>query len=775
MNFHISSVELLTVVLVLIGTIFMSWSIFAGLRLKSQVSSELRTRWRMLIGMMGFFVFGYLLFAVVLVTGVAFPIEVLVGSIMLAGAIFVFGVMVLTHFTVSSLNVSRQGVQLSNEQLQISNDLLAVEIDEREMTRRALQEAKRYLENILDNISPLCITNLSHDILDANKAYYEIFGARPAAGPFKCYESRPGSTCHSARCPMERILAGESEVNCESVKRGYLGRDRFYMITARPFRDEFGKLSGIIESFQEVTLLKQAESALAEEKERLQVTLESIADGVITTNIGGRVVLINKTAQRLVGLSQVQAEGLFVAEIMTLLDGQDRRRVLSPVSRILDSEISAEVMAHALLLTSDQWERQISYSASPIYSVRREIIGVVLVFQDITEKVKVEAEMVKVQRLESIGVLAGGIAHDFNNILTAVMNNLALARLAEGNWPRVTARLEATEKALLRARELTSQFLTFAKGGAPIKKVISMVDLVRDSVEFALGGSNVRYELTMADELFLVEVDPGQIHQVINNLVMNADQAMPNGGRLYIGMENHLIEEKEKSILAPGRYLKIVFHDEGKGIDEGDLPLVFDPYFSTKPGGSGLGLATVYSIIARHGGHVFVESDGESGSTFIFYLPASDTTVLSNPALPVSSETAGDRPAAPVNARILVMDDQAEIREVLTDLLAFVGFQVVAVSNGEEAVRVYRMELENGTPFTGVIMDLTIPGGMGGEEAIRLLKQLDPEIRAIVSSGYSTDPVMAEYERYGFVGRVVKPYQPDELIRILREKCRTQQ
>ena len=430
----------------------------------------------------------------------------------------------------------QEETKAANELLRESNRELAAEISEREAVSQELRKSKVELENVLNNSIPICITNKHREIVNANEVYWQIFG-RPAPGVVqKCYESRPGSTCRTADCPFTQVMAGAREVVCESKKINPDGSESYFMVTARPYRDENGEIVGIVESFQDVTDLKNTEEALAAEKERLLVTLKSIADGVIATDLRGRVVLINDTAQELTGWKSSDAAGGKVEDILHLVDEKDRRRILEPVAQVLRQAPAEEIGRRAVLIASDGWERRVNYSVSPIYDRKRELVGAILVFQDITDKLLAEAEIARTQKLESIGLLAGGIAHDFNNILATVMNNLALARLVADQREKLLERLESTEKAIFRARELTGQLLTFAKGGAPLKKVISIADLTRDSVEFNLRGSNVAAIFQIEEGLWPVEVDSAQMHQVFSNLTINADQAMPDGGTLTVGL-----------------------------------------------------------------------------------------------------------------------------------------------------------------------------------------------------------------------------------------------
>jgi len=398
--------------------------------------------------------------------------------------------------------------------------------------------------------------------------------------------------------------------------------------------------------------------------------------------------------------------------------------------------------------------------AYPIFDESGKVSLVVEHIRDITERKKLEEEILKSQKLESLGVLAGGIAHDFNNLLTSVLGNISLAKALAGHNDKIARRLEDAEKATLRAGDLTRQLLTFSRGGAPVKKSVSMRQILSDSASFALRGSNVRCELQIPDNLFPVEADPGQISQVVNNLIINADQAMPDGGIILVTAENALVGPGELPTIPAGNYVKLSVRDGGCGIPEANLDKIFDPYFTTKPKGTGLGLATVYSIIRKHGGLITVDSTLGKGTTFHVYLPASDSEAGPevSPAQHVTKGT----------GRILVMDDEEVIREVACEILGHLGYEAVSCRNGEEALNIYDKAM-GASPFTAVLMDLTIPGGMGGKETMKRLLQIDPRVKGIVSSGYSNDPVLANYREYGFHGVVMKPYDIAELGNVLHQ------
>ncbi len=382
----------------------------------------------------------------------------------------------------------------------------------------------------------------------------------------------------------------------------------------------------------------------------------------------------------------------------------------------------------------------------------------IIAVDNITEQRRLEDELLKTRKLESLGVLAGGIAHDFNNLLTGIMGNLSVALTRTGDNQLLSTPIERALQATERAVGLTRQLLTFAKGGAPIKQLASLADIILDSAEFALRGANVAGKFSLPDDLWSAEVDVGQISQVISNLVINADQAMPGGGILQITAEN--MEGHPASVTLPdGRYVRITITDQGIGIPADCIDRIFDPYFTTKQQGNGLGLATVHSIIALHGGAIQVTSEPGQGTAFTLWLPASDQK------LDAGVRRCGLLPTG--KGKILVMDDELIIRELVTEILDLLGYECVACINGAQACELYRQALDSGSPFAAVIVDLTIPGGMGGMEAMARILDMDPTAKGIVASGYSNDPVVASYDKHGFGAAVPKPFSVRQMAEAL--------
>jgi PAS domain S-box-containing protein len=510
----------------------------------------------------------------------------------------------------------------------------------------------------------------------------------------------------------------------------------------------------------DLTQAKTAEHELAAERERLAVTLSAMAEGVVTTDADGQVRFINKAACVITGWTSAAAVGRRIGEVCALRHEKSGVVVAPPVVAALAAGRAVDLPPQTTLLRRVGGRGLVEGCCAPIRDQAGKGIGAVLVLRDVTERSRLEAELQRASKLESVGILAGGIAHDFNNILAIVMGNLTLAQLDAGTGAASLRWLKEAERGAFRARDLTQQLLTFAKGGDPVRTAVLLPEIVREAAKFALHGSTVRGEFEIAENLWAAEVDGGQIGQVVQNLVINAMQAMKGGGSIRITLRNEELAADSTTPLAAGRYLRLSLADTGTGIRPEHLARIFEPYFTTKEQGSGLGLATVYSIIRKHQGHVAVESELGKGTTFHLWLPAAKQapveTVLSRSPFEV------------MQGRILFMDDEEPIRQMVNVLLSRLGLTVKTVADGAELVREYAAARTTGQPYDLVMMDLTVPGAMGGREAMQELRKIDPAVRAVVSSGYSGDPVLANFREHGFCGIVPKPYRVNDLMKVLR-------
>ena len=515
------------------------------------------------------------------------------------------------------------------------------------------------------------------------------------------------------------------------------------------------------EAIEALDQARRAERALADEKERLSVTLRSIGDGVIATDLQGRVQLVNPAAEQLTGWTQDEAIGLSIARVFQSLD-HDTREVCNPLADVSRDPNRPGATRFTMLAARDRSERPIEEMAAPLQDAAGRTIGMVLAFRDISDALRMQAERARADKLASLGLLAGGIAHDFNNILMAVMGNVSMARATLPGTGDAVAALAQAEQACVRARHLTWNLLTFSKGGAPDKKTITLPRLLEESARLALYGSSVPYTLHVDPDLWPVHVDDRQLAQVINNVLLNAQQAMPRGGTIEIVAAN-VVEREHRSEYAlqgePGPYVRISISDKGMGIPPENLGSIFDPYFTTKQTGSGLGLATSHSIIKNHGGFFLVDSTLGRGTTVHVHLPASLDREL--------EESAGAMERVNGGGRILIMDGDATIRTLAVSMLEFLGYTPEVVSSGSAAVEHYKRALAKGRRFDAVILDLVVPEGMGGKEAMAQLGVIDSQVTAILSSGYVEDSMIQDFQKLGFKAIIPKPFTLGELSKTL--------
>jgi PAS domain S-box-containing protein len=565
---------------------------------------------------------------------------------------------------------------------------------------------------------------------------------------------------------LESIWQGHNDGEAEAELGDFVGGGHHtYLRWWMPRQAEWLQLEHAVVALVDLTELKNAEAALAAEKERLTVTLRAMAEGVITTDTRGGVLFMNRAAEELTQCGAAEAVGRPIAEICVLAGPRSDEAFVLPLARVLEERVLIDLPSETRLTGRDGATYLVEGCCAPVHDAESKVIGTVLVIRDVTVRQRFEQELERASRLESIGILAGGIAHDFNNILTAVMGNITLALLDAGGLATVERYLQEAERATLRARDLTQQLLTFAKGGDPVRTAVLLPEIIREVAEFALHGSRVKCEFNLPTGLWPADADRGQLGQVVQNLVINAVQAMPEGGSIRIGASNETVALDSQQPLRPGDYVHISVADMGTGIKAEHLARIFDPYFTTKQHGSGLGLTTVYSIIRKHQGHIEAKSELGHGTTFHFWLPA----LREKEPGQVEDQ---DETVTPMKGRVLFMDDEESIIAMADLLLQRLGFEVELARDGAEAVRKFSEARAAGRPFDVVVMDLTVPGGVGGREAIDQLRRIDPNVRAIVSSGYSSDPVLANHRAYGFCGMVAKPYRVDDVARVLRTVLR---
>jgi len=501
---------------------------------------------------------------------------------------------------------------------------------------------------------------------------------------------------------------------------------------------------------------KATEEALRISETKYRQLVEYAPAGIYEVDVPtGRFISVNDVMCEYTGYTK---EEFLNSTLWDILKEDSLKKVIDRVEKMRRGE-AVPALTEYEITTKDNRNLWIMVNTKLEYDDGKPVKATT-VCHNITEKKQLEQEILKAQNLESLGVLAGGIGHDFNNLLSGIIGNISLAKLEAERGEDIMESLDEALRVSSKASALTQQLLVFSKGGAPIKKATSIAEVLRDSAAFTLRGSMVKCKFKIAEDLWPVKVDLGQFSQVIHNLVINSMQAMSKGGKIYLEAQNVYLNTIYDMPLTPGRYILIKIEDQGVGIAQEDLPRIFDPYFTTKTNGTGLGLTMSYTIIKRHDGHITVESELDAGTKFHIYLPATDEVPEENTGLE-NRTIAGE-------GRILVMDDEEILRNVAERMLQEIGYEVECVRDGTEALERYEKARQAGQAFDAVLMDLTIPGGMGGKETIKELLKIDPAAVVVVSSGYSNDPIMSSYEKYGFHGVVSKPYRIEQLSWVVR-------
>jgi PAS domain S-box-containing protein len=633
-----------------------------------------------------------------------------------------------------------------------------LDITELKKTERAVKESEERFQTVIETLPQgVCLHDLNGCILLVNKAACEMTGyTQEEMLNMNVADIDPGSRTREDREKLWIKFEKGGFARIESIhyhKDGSSFPVEIYISAI--------KLKGkpmILAIVHDITERKSALEHLQKSEEKYRNLYESIIDAFVSLDMEGNIIEFNKQYLNMVGYTEDEIKKFKFTD-------------MTPEKW---HKMETEIIEKQILKRgySDVYEKEYIKKDGTVFPV--ELRGFLLkddkgspksiwkIVRDTTERKKMEKEFRKIERLESLGILAGGIAHDFNNLLTGILGNLSLAQIKKGEDTEEI--LEEAKQASIQAKNLTQQLLTFARGGEPIKGEASIENIIKVSAGFTLHGSNVKCIYDFPPDLWKVEVDKGQISQVIDNLVINAKQAMPEGGKIYIKAENFILKEKSSLHLPKGKYIKITVEDEGMGIPEKHLPRIFDPYFTTKQKGSGLGLATVYSVIRKHGGIITVESEVGKGTGFFICLP-----VMEEKKNKGAEEKGKIEPDLLGKGKILIMDDEETVLNTVAGILKRLGYTVVLTKNGYDAIEKYREALDSGKPFDVVILDLTVPGGMGGKEVMEKLLQIDTNIKAIVSSGYSTDPIMAHYEEYGFSAVVAKPYDVYELDNALKK------
>ncbi len=630
--------------------------------------------------------------------------------------------------------------------------------------KRAFQESERMLKTIIDT-EPECVKILDRDanLIMMNRAGLEMIQV-------DSMEQVKGQCV----CPLvteeyrdvfldltRRVFQGESGTLAFEMV-GAKGRRLWLETHAVPLRNENNEIISVLGITRDITEHRAYEEALRESERRFRETLENANLIAVQLDEAGNITFANKHLAALTGYTLEEITGrnwmdLFIpAELREEIREVHAENIRSPqIVQQYENEILARTGERRLIVWTNSHMRGASGA----------VIGVTSLGLDITEHRRLEEQLRQTQKLESIGTLAGGIAHDFNNLLQGIFGYLSMARISISDREKALAMLEQAEKALHLSVNLTAQLLTFSKGGKPVKKRVRLPQLIENAVKFALSGSRSSCQTGLPTQLWPVLADEGQISQVIQNIVLNADQAMPLGGTIEITALNREVPgEGTPGVLAKGRYVVVSIRDSGVGIPQEYLQKIFDPYFTTKEKGSGLGLATSYSIIRNHGGLIEVASETGKGTTMTIYLPA-DGPGAEDRQEPAPAETSG-------KGKILVMDDEDVVRNVVGELIRALGHEVELAEHGEAALDRYRAARDAGRPFDLVILDLTIRGGMDGAETLKRLREIDPDVKAVVSSGYSDDAAMGEYIRQGFIASLRKPYTIEGLSKTLSDLIR---
>ncbi len=642
----------------------------------------------------------------------------------------------------------------SYEDLLKQNALLEKKAATRIKSMMALEADVEQYRSLIDNAQDL-IHSVRPDgsFLYTNQTWKKVLGyTEDDLKDMRLMDIVDESCRDKCRGIFTQLISGENIARNETT---FVAKDGRKIIVEGQCTTQFhdGQPTRMTGFFRDISDRSRNEAALRESEMRYRDLFENAHDIIQIVRPDGKLLYVNNAWRQTFGYREDETEGLSIFDIISA-DCQDH------CQETFGRVISEEKTHYINTVFADKNGKKVMIEGNAICKFEDgKPLYTQCIFRDVTEKKKMEEELIKAQKLESVGIFAGGIAHDFNNLLQAIIGNISLAKMYISPEDKAYERLERTEKASMLATNLTQQLLTFSKGGEPIKTVTAINDILKEATSFSLRGSKVKCQYQLAEDLLPVEVDKGQLGQVAQNLAINANQAMPDGGILTIAASNLVIGDHDLYNLPAGNYIKITFQDQGSGISKENIAKIFDPYFSSKKTGSGLGLAISYSIINNHGGLITVDSEPGQGATFTIFLPATKTPD------PIEKKCVEQTIAQ--KGRILLLDDEDIVLDVLQEMLTFLGCETDEAKDGEQAIALYQKALKKGRPYSGVIMDLTIPGGLGGRETLSKLKQIDPEVKAIVSSGYANDPIMTKFKEHGFCGVVPKPYKVEDLSQAL--------
>ncbi len=646
------------------------------------------------------------------------------------------------------------GHPLLDENGEIEGSLrMFTDITERKEAEHALRSSQEFLRNLVDSSLDMIIaTDKDRHITEFNKAAEKCFGYRRdevVGKPIDILYANPKDGSQISQSVIEK-----NGVVREVVNRRKSGDFFPCLLSAALILDSSGNFTGTMGVSRDISDQRRTEEQLFLLGAAIRDTLDPVL--IIDSQLAlldPAIIFTNTAFCKLTGYSELEILG----KNTHVLNGpKTEKAFLDGLTLSLREQKS--FVGETINYSKDGRELHLEWHVSPVHDDGRRVSYYVAVLRDVEDLRKMEAERLRASRLESIGVLAAGIGHDFNNLLMAIRGNVAVARESQTDTETIHL-LDEAEKAIRQATSLARQLLTFSKGGAPVKKIISLAPLLHDAPLFILHGSKVKAEFDIAADLWPVEADEHQLRQCVDNLVINAMQAMPNGGRIWVRAANTFLDDKDASELTLGDYVRFSISDEGCGIPTDLQSKIFDPYFTTKSTGSGLGLATLYSIIRRHGGSVMLDSEEGVGTTFTILLPAKHAT----PDQPATA------PATIVKGtgRVLVMDDDALVLRALRNMLKSLGYTVHEAHNGTEALEAYKQSVLDGDPYRFATLDLTVPGAAGGADVIADFLRADPCAQVIACSGYSNDPILGDAASHGFSGALVKPFDLAELSRVI--------
>lgn len=627
-----------------------------------------------------------------------------------------------------------------------------------EQLRRSEENFRRLMES---NPVAIAVTNKEGQCMTANLAMVKIFG----------YDSEED---------FKSVPVYKHYHDIEDRKRLYAALERDGKVMDFPvtaMRKDgslyFGELTSVyiktkevgyelLTMFVDTTERRRHEAELKKTVELLNLAQKMSQMGSYDWDLVSNVIIGSDEAYRIFGYNKDALKVTYEVFIESV-HPDDKDHVIKSLNDAISNKTPLDMEYRILRAGSE--ERHIHGRGIITYDHDGKPIKMAGTVHDVTEKRKLDAELLRSQKLESIGRLAGGIAHDFNNLLLGIIGNVSLAKNFVKQDDRVFTFLNNIEKTAMRTKDLTSQILTFSKGGEPIRELLPIKQLLRDCAALVLRGSNIECNYDLSENLPNVEIDEGQISQVFNNIFLNARHATLNAGSREINIAAKAVHvtKTDGTPLPDGDYVRISIKDSGAGIPPEIIHKIFDPFFTTQERASGLGLAVAYSVIKKHGGHIGVESKPGQGATFNVYLPAVATVRTEK-----SATTPQEIPASGGD-KVLVMDDEEVVRDVTGEMLKLIGYRAEFAIDGSQVIEMYKKAYNMGAPYAAVIMDLTIPGAMGGKEAIDKLIAINPKIKVIVSSGFSKDPIMSNYKKYGFAGVLAKPYRVSEFSRIVRE------